>query len=334
MSTSTPVAPVTGASPTGRTDRTEHAAVRFDRTTKRYGDVVALDALTLEVAPGEIVGLLGPNGAGKTTALRSLLGLIRPSDGGAEIFGVDAWQHPVDAHRHLAYIPGDFAVWPQLNGGQILDLLSDLSGGHDEAYRRELIERFKFDPTKRGRSYSKGNRQKIAVIAALATRAPLLVMDEPTSGLDPLMEATFQDCLREAKARGQAVLLSSHILSEVEAVCDRVAVLRHGVLVECGTLDELRHLHAHTVEATYVGAPPDLAGVPGIADVSVHDGTIRLQVTGSTDPLLKALATAEVPTLQMREPTLEELFHAFYDDSGDESRSDSRDDREDEGVTP
>jgi ABC-2 type transport system ATP-binding protein len=321
MSTTTPVAPTTGASPTGRSHRTDRPVVRFDRTTKRYGDVIALDALTLEVAPGEIVGLLGPNGAGKTTALRALLGLIRPSDGGAEIFGVDAWQHPVDAHRHLAYIPGDFAVWPQLTGGQILDLLSELSGGHDEAYRRELIERFKFDTTKRGRSYSKGNRQKIAVIAALATRAPLLVMDEPTSGLDPLMEATFQECLREAKERGQAVLLSSHILSEVEAVCDRVAVLRNGVLVEYGTLDELRHLHAHTVEATYVGTPPDLAGVSGITDVTVQDGTIRLQVTGSTDPLLKALATTEVPTLQMREPTLEELFHAFYDDSENETVS-------------
>ena len=327
MNTTTAVAPTSDASATRRSDG---PAVRFDGATKRYGEVVALDGLTLEVAPGEIVGLLGPNGAGKTTALRALLGLIRPSDGGAEIFGVDAWQHPVEAHRHLAYIPGDFAVWPQLNGGQILDLLSDMSGGHDEAYRHELIERFKFDPTKRGRSYSKGNRQKIAVIAALATRAPLLVMDEPTSGLDPLMEATFQDCLREAKARGQAVLLSSHILSEVEAVCDRVAVLRNGVLVEYGTLDDLRHLHAHTVEATYVGAPPDLTGVSDIADVTVHDGVIRLQVTGSTDPLLKALATAEVPTLQMREPTLEELFHAFYDDSGDDSGGDSADDSGDD----
>jgi ABC-2 type transport system ATP-binding protein len=321
MSTTTPVAHGADGAPSPRAPHADRPAVRFDRTTKRYGDVVALDALTLEVAPGEIVGLLGPNGAGKTTALRALLGLIRPSGGGAEIFGVDAWQQPIDAHRHLAYIPGEFAVWPQLNGGQILDLLSDLSGGHDQHYRQELIERFNFDPTKRGRSYSKGNRQKIAVIAALATRAPLLVMDEPTSGLDPLMEATFQDCLREAKARGQAVLLSSHILSEVEAVCDRVAVLRNGVLVECGSLDELRHLHSHTVEATFVGAPPDLSDVAGIADVTVNDGIIRLQVTGSTDPLLKALATASVPTMQMREPTLEELFHAFYDDSDDGGRT-------------
>jgi ABC-2 type transport system ATP-binding protein len=291
--------------------------IRFDETTKRYGEVVALDRLILEVGEGEIVGLLGPNGAGKTTALRTLLGLIRPTSGRAEVFGHDSWADPVEAHRHLAYIPGEFAVWPQLTGGQILDLLGSVSGGYDETYRDELIERFNFDPGKKGRSYSKGNRQKVAVIAALMTRAPLLVMDEPTSGLDPLMESTFQDCLREAKQRGQALLLSSHILSEVEAVCDRVAVLRQGVLVEHGTLDELRHLHAHTVEATYVGEPPELAGLPGVEDVQIHDGVIRLQVTGSTDPLIKALAAADVPSLQMREPTLEELFHAFYDESGD-----------------
>jgi ABC-2 type transport system ATP-binding protein len=289
--------------------------VRFVETTKRFGEVTALERFSLEVAEGEIVGLLGPNGAGKTTALRTLLGLIRSTEGHAELFGIDAWNDPVAAHRHLAYIPGEFAVWPGLTGGQILDLLGEVSGGYDHAYRDELVERFNFDPRKKGRSYSKGNRQKIAVIAALMTRAPLLVMDEPTSGLDPLMEATFQDCLREAKARGQAILLSSHILSEVEAVCDRVAVLRQGVLVEEGTLAELRHLHAHTVEATYVGEPPDLHGIPGVEDVVVSDGTIRLQVTGSTDALLKALAGAEVPSIQMREPSLEELFHAFYDET-------------------
>jgi ABC-2 type transport system ATP-binding protein len=293
--------------------------VRFVETSKHFGDVVALDRLTLEVGKGEIVGLLGPNGAGKTTTLRALLGLIKPTSGRAEIFGLDAWSDPIDAHRKLAYIPGEFHVWPQLTGGQILDLLGAVSGGYDPHYRDELVERFNFDPTKRGRSYSKGNRQKIAVIAALMTRAPLLVMDEPSSGLDPLMEATFQDCLREAKARGQTILLSSHILSEVEAVCDRVAVLRQGVLVEHGTLAELRHLHAHTVEATYEGEPPDLEGVSGIEDVYVSDGMIRLQITGSTDPLLKALAAAHVPSIQMREPSLEELFHAFYDESDDVS---------------
>jgi ABC-2 type transport system ATP-binding protein len=291
--------------------------VRFEETTKCYGDLTALDRLTMDVNEGEIVGLLGPNGAGKTTTLRTLLGLLKPTSGRAEIFGIDAWAHPVEAHRHLAFIPGEFAVWPQLTGGQILDLLGTVAGGYDPQFLDELVERFNFDPSKRGRSYSKGNRQKIAVIAGLMTRAPLLVMDEPSSGLDPLMEAAFQDCLREAKARGQTILLSSHILSEVEAVCDRVAVLREGVLVEHGTLAELRHLHAHTVEATYEGDPPDLAGLPGVEDVYVRDGVIRLQVTGSTDPLLKALARANVPSIQLREPSLEELFHAYYDESAE-----------------
>ena len=291
--------------------------VRCVELTKRYGDLTALDRLDLDIAEGEIVGLLGPNGAGKTTTLRTLLGLLRPSAGRAEIFGIDAWRHPVEAHRRLAFIPGEFAVWPQLSGGQILDLLGTVSGGYDTAYRDELMERLNFDPTKRGRSYSKGNRQKIAIIAALMTRAPVLVMDEPSSGLDPLMTAEFQDCLREAKQRGQTVFLSSHILSEVEAVCDRVAVLREGVLVEHGALAELRHLHANTVEATYAGEPPALEGVPGVEDAYVADGVIRLHVSGSPDPLLKALAAAEVTAIQMREPSLEELFHAFYDEPAD-----------------
>ena len=296
---------------------TSAPVVRFVEATKRFGDTLALDRLTLEVREGEIVGLLGPNGAGKTTTLRLLLGLIAPTGGHAEVFGIDAWQQPVRAHQQLAFIPGEFQVWPQLTGGQILDLLGTVAGGYDPAFRDELTERFAFDPAKKGRSYSKGNRQKIAVIAALMTRAPLLVMDEPSSGLDPLMEATFQDCLREAKAAGQTIFLSSHILSEVEAVCDRVAVLREGVLVEQGTLAELRHLHASTVEATYVGDPPALDDVAGVEDVRVGDGVIRLQVSGSTDPLLKALAQADVPSIQVREPTLEELFHAFYDASED-----------------
>jgi len=294
---------------------TDTPIVRFEATTKRYGQLVALDSLDLEVRPGEIVGLLGPNGAGKTTAIRILLGLTRATSGRALLFGRDAWREPVATHRDLAYIPGDVAVWPQLTGDQILALLGAISGRDDPSERDELIERFDFDPTKKGRSYSKGNRQKIAVIAALATRAPLLVMDEPSSGLDPLMEATFQDCLGAARERGQSVLLSSHILSEVEAVCDRVAVLRQGRLVEQGTLAELRHLHATTVEATYRGQAPALDRVPGVEDVRMADGTLRLQVTGSADPLLKALAQTEVTSIQMREPSLEELFHAFYDTS-------------------
>ncbi len=292
--------------------------VRFAELTKRYGSLTALDRFSLEIAEGEIVGLLGPNGAGKTTTLRTLLGLLRPTSGTAELFGLDAWRDPVGVHRRLAFIPGEFNVWPQLSGRQILDLLGEVSGGYDRDYRDELVERFKFDDTKRGRSYSKGNRQKIAVIAALMTRAPLLVMDEPSSGLDPLMTATFQECLREAKARGQTIFLSSHILSEVEAVCDRVAVLREGVLVEEGALHELRHLHANTVEATFEGDPPALDDISGVEDVSISDGMLRLHVSGSTDPLLKALASATVTSIQMREPSLEELFHAYYEESAEE----------------
>ncbi|MDV6014243.1 ABC transporter ATP-binding protein [Haloechinothrix sp. LS1_15] len=288
-------------------------AVEFDSVTKRFGAVTALDQLTLAVREGEIIGLLGPNGAGKTTALRTMLGLLKPTSGRTRVFGIDAWAHPVEGHRQLAYIPGEFPVWPQLTGAQMLDLLGTTSGAYDRHDRDELVERFAFDPRKRGRSYSKGNRQKIGVIAALMTRAPLLVMDEPSSGLDPLMTATFQDCLREAKQRGQTIVLSSHILSEVEAVCDRVAVLREGRLVEHGTLAELRHLHATTVQASYAGPAPVLDGVPGVANAVARDGVLRLQVTGPVDPLLKALATATVTSMQMREPSLEELFQVFYD---------------------
>jgi len=295
--------------------QSDHPVIRFEQTTKRYGSLTALDRLDLSVSQGDIVGLLGPNGAGKTTTLRVLLGLLRPTSGRAEVFGIDAWRHPVAAHAQLAFIPGEFAVWPGLTGGQMLDLLGGMAGSFEAGYRDELVERFAFDPSKRGRSYSKGNRQKIAVIAALMTRAPLLVMDEPSSGLDPLMTATFQDCLREARDHGQSVLLSSHVLSEVEAVCDRVAVLREGVLVEEGTLGELRHLHANTVEARYEGVPPRLEDLPGASDVHVGDGAIRLQYAGSPDALVKALARSDITAIQMREPSLEELFHAFYEAS-------------------
>jgi ABC-2 type transport system ATP-binding protein len=293
------------------------AVVRFEDVVKDYGSVRGLDGLTLDVRPGEVYGLLGPNGAGKTTALRILLGLLRPSAGGATVFGLDVWSEAVAVHRRLGYVPGELGLWPNLTGRQILDLLGRLHGGVDERYRDELVERFDFDPGKKGRSYSTGNRQKIALIAALATRADLLVLDEPTSGLDPLMKATFQDCVREGRERGQTVLLSSHVLAEVEAVCDRVGILRHGRLADEGTLEELRHLSAYTVEAGFEGRLPELAEVPGVDAVEVADGHVRLRVHGSTDPLVKALARTEVTSLLVRQPSLEELFLAYY---GEEER--------------
>jgi ABC-2 type transport system ATP-binding protein len=286
--------------------------LRFDNVTKRFGQTVALDNLSMTLGQGEVVGLLGSNGAGKTTALRVLLGLIKPTEGRATVYGFDSWNEPVAVHQRLAYVPSEFNVWPNLTGGQILDLLGSLYGGYGEEVRQHYTERFVFDPNKKGRTYSKGNRQKIALIAALMTRADLLVMDEPTSGLDPILEQEFQSVLREAKGRGQTVLLSSHVLSEVETACDRVAILRNGRLVEYGTLQELRHLSAKTVEAVYRGQRPELDGVAGVEDIEFENGFLRLQVTGSTDPLIKALAASEITNLNVREPTLEELFHSYY----------------------
>lgn len=286
--------------------------LEFDRVTKRFGQTVALDDLSMTLQQGEVVGLLGSNGAGKTTALRVLLGLIKPTSGQATVYGYDSWKDPVAVHQRLAYVPSEFNVWPNLTGGQILDLLGSLYGGYDAEIRQHYTERFVFEPDKKGRTYSKGNRQKIALIAALMTRADLLVMDEPTSGLDPILEQEFQSVLREAKSRGQSVLLSSHVLTEVETACDRVAILRNGRLVEYGTLQELRHLSARTVEATYRGTAPVLDQVPGVEDIEMENGLLRLQITGSTDPLIKALARSEITSLQVREPTLEELFHSYY----------------------
>jgi polyether ionophore transport system ATP-binding protein len=288
------------------------AAIRMEGLAKSFGATVALRPLDLEVPEGEVLGYLGPNGAGKTTTIRCLLGMIRPSAGRAEIFGVDAQAHPAQAHRRLAYVPGEANLWPGLTGGQALHLLGRVQGNTDVAYRDELIGRFQLDPSKRVRAYSKGNRQKVLLIAALCTRADLLILDEPTSGLDPLMEETFRECVGQARQRGQAVFLSSHILSEVEALSDRVAILRAGELVEEGTLAQLRHLSALTVDATFDAAPPDLSRVPGVTGVEVDGNRVRCQVTGPAGPLLGVLAAAGVHQLLSREPSLEELFLAHY----------------------
>ncbi|HET9051870.1 MAG TPA: ABC transporter ATP-binding protein [Candidatus Dormibacteraeota bacterium] len=287
-------------------------AIRTERLSKRYGAFDALKNLDLEVAQGEVLGYLGPNSAGKTTTIRLLLGLIRPTGGRAEVFGLDCQRQTVEAHRRLAYVPGEASLWPSLTGEETLHLLGRVHGSVDAAYRDELVRRFQLDTAKKVRAYSKGNRQKVVLIAALMTRADVLLLDEPTSGLDPLMEQAFRRCVDEAKGRGQTVFLSSHILSEVEALCDRVAILRAGEIVEIGALADMRHLSALSIEARFEGTPPDLSRVPGVRHVEVEGDRVRLQVQGSVEPLLRVLAAARVHELLSREPSLEELFLAHY----------------------
>jgi ABC-2 type transport system ATP-binding protein len=295
--------------------RTMPSAIVTDGLTKRYGDTLALDALDLSVEVGEVYGYLGPNGAGKTTTIRLLLGLHRPTAGRAELFGVDAWRDPVDAHRRVAYVAGEPFLWPSLTGAETLAYLATLRGGTDESYRDALIERFQLDTDKKVRALSKGNRQKVQLIAAFASRADLLILDEPTSGLDPLMEVAFRDTVREATHRGQTVFLSSHILSEVEALCDRVGILHDGRLVEQGTLAELRHLSAQTVEVTFDGPAPELGELPGVQLAPAGSNSVRAQVTGGVGPLIAALAGHPVVALTSREPSLEEIFLHHYDGS-------------------
>lgn len=295
----------------------ETAVIRAEGLSKRYGTQFALRNLNLEVAPGEVLGYLGPNGAGKTTTIRLLLGLIGATSGTATLFGVDAWRNAPAVHRRLAYVPGDVSLWPSLTGRETLTLLGRVHGRVDPAYRDTLIERFDFDPSKTVRSYSKGNRQKLSLIAALMTRADLLILDEPTSGLDPLMEQTFRQCILEGKQAGQTVFLSSHILSEVEALSDRVAILRQGQLLELGTLAQLRHLTAFSVEATFDGAPPDVRDVPGVSEIVAEGQQLRCQVNGSIQPLLRVLASAGARELLSTRPSLEELFLSHYGGSGE-----------------
>jgi ABC-2 type transport system ATP-binding protein len=285
---------------------------------KRYGDTIALDGLNLTVSEGEVYGYLGPNGSGKTTTIRLLLGLHRPSAGRAELFGLDAWRDPVSAHRRVAYVAGEPFLWPSLTSAETLEFLARLHGGTDFGYRDTLVERFQLDMHKRIRALSKGNRQKVQLIAALATRSELLLLDEPTSGLDPLMEVAFRECVEEAKERGQTVFLSSHILSEVEALCDRVGILREGKLVDEGTLADLRHLVAQTVEVTFTAQAPNLPPLPGTKVQSAGPNAMRFEVSGSIDPLIAALARAggsSIKTLTSREPSLEEIFLHHYDGS-------------------
>jgi ABC-2 type transport system ATP-binding protein len=291
-------------------------AIRTERLTKRYGDTLALDALDLAVQAGEVYGYLGPNGAGKTTTIRLLLGLHRPTAGRAELFGLDAWSDPVAAHRRVAYVAGEPFLWPALTGAETFEFLERVRGGGDAAYRAVLVDRFQLDIDKKVRALSKGNRQKVQLIAALASRADLLILDEPTSGLDPLMEMAFRASVLEAKERGQTVFLSSHILSEVEAICDRVGILRAGRLVDQGTLAELRHLGAQTVEVTFTDGVPSLPALPGVEVAVAGANALRFEVSGSVAPLIAALADQPVATLTSRQPSLEEIFLHHYEGDG------------------
>lgn len=282
---------------------------------KTFGATRALDGVNLQVDQGQVHGFLGPNGAGKSTTIRILLGLLRADAGTARVLGGDPWSEAVALHAHLAYVPGDVSLWPNLTGGQAIDHFARLRGGFDPAKRDELIERFDLDPTKKGRTYSKGNRQKVAIIAALASDVDLLVLDEPTAGLDPLMEAVFAECIEAERDQGRTVLLSSHTLAQVEKLCDEVSIIRRGVIVESGSLNQLRHLTRTTVQAS-TADPVDLSAVPGVHNL-IDDGEQELRMDVDTeclDDVIGLLHQAGIRSLVAQPPTLEQLFMRHYGD--------------------
>jgi ABC-2 type transport system ATP-binding protein len=289
-------------------------AISVSGLVKTFGRTRALDGLDLTVRSGEVHGFLGPNGAGKSTTIRVLLGLLRADAGDVRLLGGDPWQDVATLHRHIAYVPGDVTLWPNLSGGEIIDLLGRLRGGQDAERRAELLERFELDPKKKGRAYSKGNRQKVALIAALASDAELLILDEPTSGLDPLMEEVFQQCVQDERESGRTVLLSSHILSEVEALCDRVSIIRDGRTVETGSLADLRHLTRTSISVELAHPPNGLASLPGVHDAKIDGRRVSFEVdTARLDEVLAHLTAAGVRSLISRPPTLEELFLRHYE---------------------
>ena len=290
-------------------------AIRCTGVVKHFGDTRALDGVDLEVGTGEVHAFLGPNGAGKSTTIRILLGLLRRDDGAAEVLGGDPWRDAVALHRRLDYVPGDVHLWPNLTGGEAIDLLGDLRGGLDPARRTDLLERFDLDPTKRCSAYSKGNRQKVALIAAFAADVELYVLDEPTSGLDPLMETVFQDVVLEAKTAGRTVLLSSHILAEAETLSDRVSIIRRGRIVESGTLAELRHLTRTSVHVLTRQPPAGLAGLAGVHQLQTGDHEASFEVeTDHLDVVMREMAGYGVVALTSSPPTLEQLFMRHYGD--------------------
>jgi ABC-2 type transport system ATP-binding protein len=290
------------------------AIIRTERLTKSYGSHRGIVDVDLEIAAGEVFGFLGPNGAGKTTTIRVLLDLIRPTSGRAFVFDIETTVDPVSIHRRIGYVPGEFALYDRLTGGQTIEYFGNLRGGVDKAYRKALVERFDLDPSRKFKEYSKGNKQKVGLVIALQHQPELLMLDEPTSGLDPLVQQSFYSLVREAQGEGRTVFLSSHILSEVERTCDRVAIIRDGLLVKVDSVEGLRDLAHHEVELRFVdGVPVEaFAGLPGVSDVKVEDHVLRLRVSGPITPVVQAAARYELLDFVSREPTLEETFLAQY----------------------
>ncbi|WP_203333944.1 ABC transporter ATP-binding protein [Planococcus beigongshangi] len=285
--------------------------------TKKFGDFTALDGVDIEVGEGEVYGFIGPNGAGKSTTIRVLLGILKATEGQATIFGKDAWKDAVEIHKRVAYVPGDVNLWPNLTGGEVIDLFIKLRGGNNGSRREELIRRFDLDPGKKCRTYSKGNRQKVALVAALASDADLYILDEPTSGLDPLMERVFQECISEAKAEGKSILLSSHILSEVEKLCDKVAIIRQGKIIETGTLKELRHLTGTMLLVETKEPMPQLHELKGVRGIEQKDGALSFQVDQEElDHVIRYVSGFGIVRMESAPPTLEELFMRHYEGAG------------------
>lgn len=301
------------------------APIEIRGLAKNFGTVRALDGLDLTVQEGEVHGFLGPNGAGKSTTIRILLGLVKADSGSVRLLGGDPWTQSVALHRQIAYVPGDVTLWPSLTGGETIDLLARMRGGIDKRRRAELIERFDLDPHKKARTYSKGNRQKVSLISAFSSHARLLLLDEPSSGLDPLMENVFQQCVAQARDRGTTVLLSSHILAETEALCERVTIIRAGKTIESGSLNSMRHLSRTSIRAEMIGDPGDLSRIRGVEDISIEGKTLCAQVDSEgLGELIRVLGDAGVSSLVSQPPTLEELFLRHYDTSRDPSGGDGR----------
>lgn len=300
--------------------------LRTVNLTKKFGSFTALDGVNMEVYEGEVYGFIGPNGAGKSTTIRILLGILKATKGKAEIFGKDAWKDAVEIHRRIAYVPGDVNLWPNLTGGEVIDLFMKMNGSTNREKRNKYIEMFDFDPTKKCRTYSKGNRQKVALIAAFASDAELFIFDEPTSGLDPLMENIFQQCVLEAKNEGKSILLSSHILSEVEKLCDRVGIIRQGKIIETGTLDELRHLTRTNLTIQTKEKITSLRDLKGIHNVEEkQDGEFSFQVdTEEMDAVIRFISQFGVIKLESAPPTLEDLFLRHYERTEESVREASR----------